>query len=59
MRTFIIAILLFIGTTTAYAQPKSPGSDSIDVIRYSINIDTLDIAAKQLYGYTDIYFQPR
>ncbi|MGD9494479.1 MAG: M1 family aminopeptidase [Bacteroidales bacterium] len=59
MRTFIIAILLFIGTATAYAQPKSPGSDSIDVIRYSINIDTLDIAAKQLHGYTDIYFQPR
>lgn len=59
MRTFFIAILLVIGTATAYAQPKSPGSDSIDVIRYSINIDTLDISAKQLYGYTDIYFQPR
>jgi len=59
MRTFFIAILLFIGTATAYAQPKSPGSDSIDVIRYTINIDTLKIGTKQLYGYTDIYFQPK
>lgn len=59
MKTFFIAILTIICSTAASAQQKSPGSDSIDVIRYSINIDTVDIAGQQIYGYTDIYFQPK
>lgn len=59
MKTLFIAILILFFSAAASAQQKSPGSDSIDVIRYSINIDTLNIPAKQLYGYTDIYFQPK
>ncbi|HBG71566.1 MAG: hypothetical protein A2W93_07990 [Bacteroidetes bacterium GWF2_43_63] len=59
MKTFFIAFLTIICSIAASAQQKSPGSDSIDVIRYSINIDTVNIAGQQIYGYTDVYFQPK
>lgn len=42
-----------------HAQQKSLGSDSINVISYTIFIDTVDIGAQQIYGSTDIYLQPK
>ena len=70
MKNLIIAIsafLLFISVAYTSAncapqqtlQQKSPGSDSIDVVKYIINIDSLNISAKFLSGHTHIYFKSR
>lgn len=59
MRKTIVAFCIILCSVAASAQMKSPGSDSVDVISYSIHIDTVNIAGQQIYGFTDIAFSPK
>ncbi len=59
MKKIALVLLLSSIFTTVNAQNKSLGSDSIDVISYSIHIDTVDIGTQQIYGFTEISLQPK
>lgn len=47
------------GVNTVFAKTYDPRSDSIDILKYTINLDITDITGKKIKGYTKIKFHPK
>ncbi|PKP05092.1 MAG: hypothetical protein CVU11_01465 [Bacteroidetes bacterium HGW-Bacteroidetes-6] len=59
MKKIALVLVLAALSLASKAQNRSFGSDSIDVISYTIFVDTIDIGTKTIYGCTDVYLQPK